>query len=95
MRRCGRCASCKYRCEDCRSCLGDSRKSKTGCLKRYTCLKSSSYIDEPSLMNSSQKRLRDEDLDPETSMPKGLKISSSPKESEEKVLVDSNQQNSF
>ena len=39
VRRCRQCATCKYKCGECQSCVGDTKKSKAGCKRRYLCLK--------------------------------------------------------
>ena len=81
-RRCRRCASCKFRCNECQSCLGD-KKAKSGCKNRHICLKTTALTDEPNLLDVSTKRLRENEHDDETSMAKGLKLSNSERDSDE------------
>ena len=86
-RRCGKCASCRSKCGDCQACLGDKKKSKLGCRKRFVCLKNSTYIDEPDLINGPLKRYRDEEMEDGTSC-KGLKLSFSPEDEESTSYVE-------
>ena len=52
--RCRRCAACKFRCSDCKSCRNE--KLKQGCRNRAQCLKKTDNVDEPSLLLGNKKR---------------------------------------
>lgn len=73
-RRYGRCASCKHRCGECQSCSSDQKKTKSGCNKRFICLKNSSFVDEPSLLDG-MKRQREDETEIDFSSSKGVKLS--------------------
>ena len=74
-RRCRSCATCKHKCEDFQACVGDNSKAKSGCKKRFMCIKSSGLIDDINLSNVCLKRTREDDPGEEDQSSKEMKFS--------------------
>ena len=88
LRRCRICASCKFKCGECKSCLGN-KSAKQGCRRRFTCLRNSCLIDDPNLHGSCQKRGREDEEEIAEVLCKELKLSVSPESGETRSMASS------
>ena len=84
----GSTVSCKHRCRECQSSIGDRKRTKSGCKRRYVCMKNSSLFDEPNLIHNCPKRLSYHDDDIQVSLSKGLKTSGSSGVKDTKSFTD-------